>query len=151
MVALVSVVRLAGRESPGTIEWLLLGVFVGSFGYRLIKALRHPSPAHRMGRRAFESIMLTACAVVWLSGLATAQLSRIQHRLIAVSVRQRYGPSLRVERWHSGYIDSTGKTIIPLRFDDARGFSDGLAAVQVGGQWGYIDTLGTFVIQPQFE
>jgi hypothetical protein len=42
----------------------------------------------------------------------------------------------------SGYIDTTGKTAIPLRFDVALPFSDGLAAVgstldAEGTRWGY--------------
>jgi WG repeat protein len=36
-------------------------------------------------------------------------------------------------------------------FDAARAFSDGLAAVKVGGKWGYIDTKGTLVIKPRFD
>jgi hypothetical protein len=52
---------------------------------------------------------------------------------------------------HSGYIDSTGTPIIPLCFDKAGMFTEGLAAVQVRARYGYIDTLGTVVIEPQFE
>lgn len=52
---------------------------------------------------------------------------------------------------YHGYIDSTGRTIIPLRFDEARPFAEGLAAVQIRGLYGYIDTLGTIVIPPRFE
>jgi hypothetical protein len=51
----------------------------------------------------------------------------------------------------SGYIDSTGKTVIPLCFDDVRMFWDGLAPVLAHGLWGYIDTVGTMVITPRFE
>src|SRR3954447_13271666 len=52
-----------------------------------------------------------------------------------------------------GFIDRTGKVVIPLQFDNALPFSDGLAPVWIGGgtQWGYIDRTGKKVIQPQFE
>ena len=50
-----------------------------------------------------------------------------------------------------GYIDSTGGTIIPLQFDEAWSFAEGLAVVRIGGPYGYIDTLGSYVIEPQFE
>ena len=33
-----------------------------------------------------------------------------------------------------------------MTFEDARPFSQGLAAVQSGGRWGYIDLTGKFVI-----
>ncbi len=50
----------------------------------------------------------------------------------------------------SGFIDNTGKVVIPLKFDEARGFSEGLAPVRQGNDWGYIDRNGRFVIKPQF-
>jgi hypothetical protein len=45
-----------------------------------------------------------------------------------------------------GFIDRSGKTVIPPRFDLTYGFSEGLAAVQIGKRWGYIDTTGAMVI-----
>jgi len=36
-------------------------------------------------------------------------------------------------------------------FDDARDFSDGYAAVKQNGLWGYIDTNGNYVIEPQYS
>jgi len=39
---------------------------------------------------------------------------------------------------------------IPPQYDDARDFSEGLAAVRVGGKWGYIDRSGKMVIPPRF-
>lgn len=50
----------------------------------------------------------------------------------------------------AGYIDDTGKLVIPLRFDEAEHFAEGLAAVRVGDDWGYIDGAGKLVIRPQF-
>lgn len=49
------------------------------------------------------------------------------------------------------FIDKTGKTISDLRFDDADGFSEGLAAVRIGEKWGYVDKSGKIAIAPQFE
>jgi WG containing repeat len=48
------------------------------------------------------------------------------------------------------FIDKTGKPISNLRFDDTGEFSEGLAAVKIGNQWGYIDKTGRIAIQPQF-
>jgi hypothetical protein len=70
-----------------------------------------------------------------------------------------------------GFIDANGNIIIDVQFDSARQFHNGLAAVKVngeefnqyipeiddyltfkhGGQWGFIDTKGTFIIQPQYD
>ena len=53
-----------------------------------------------------------------------------------------------------GYVDGSGTVRIEARFDDALPFSEGLAAVRLGGpedgRWGYIDTSGRFVIEPRF-
>jgi hypothetical protein len=49
-----------------------------------------------------------------------------------------------------GYIDRAGKVVIPAQFDQARGHSEGLAAVSIGGNFGFIDRAGKLVIAPQF-
>jgi hypothetical protein len=67
-----------------------------------------------------------------------------------------------------GYMDQTGKMVIPPRFDGAGEFSEGLAQVFIGakideskgpkaslhgagGKFGYIDESGKVVIPPQFD
>jgi hypothetical protein len=58
-----------------------------------------------------------------------------------------------------GYIDKTGKVIIPPEFDKgylnegnmkAAEFSDGLALANLKGKFGYIDKTGVFVIKPTY-
>ncbi len=52
-----------------------------------------------------------------------------------------------------GYMDTTGKLIIPAQFDDAEDFSEGLARVKIKGasdKWGYIDKKGQYVVPLQF-
>lgn len=50
-----------------------------------------------------------------------------------------------------GYMDTTGKVVIPPQFDHARPFYGGLAEVSIDKQGAYIDPSGAVVIQPQFE
>jgi hypothetical protein len=50
-----------------------------------------------------------------------------------------------------GYLDLTGKIAIPLIFDTAMEFSDGLAAVQINKKWGYVDRDGKIVIPLHFD
>lgn len=58
-------------------------------------------------------------------------------------------------RW--GFIDRTGKVVVPARYSRATEFSDGLAAVKTGGthaaggKWGYIDRTGAEVVAPRFD
>jgi hypothetical protein len=51
----------------------------------------------------------------------------------------------------TGFINNAGKFVIASRFDDARDFSEGRAAVKIGKQWGYIDKTGHVVIRPRFS
>jgi hypothetical protein len=50
-----------------------------------------------------------------------------------------------------GYVDKSGKTIIPFKFDRAFGFSGGLAWVSVKNKWGMINTKGEIVIDCIYE
>ena len=54
-----------------------------------------------------------------------------------------------------GFIDATGKIVIPARFKQAHDFSDGLAFFTSNegnvNYWGYVDTLGKEVIKPKFR
>ncbi len=54
-----------------------------------------------------------------------------------------------VER--SGYIDTTGKMVIPAQFRGAGAFSEGMAPIVKGGKLGFIDHTGEISIEPQFE
>lgn len=58
-----------------------------------------------------------------------------------------------------GFIDKTGREVIPARFSDYSNvqyfpdlprFSEGLAPVSENGRWGYIDCSGEFAVAPQF-
>ena len=49
-----------------------------------------------------------------------------------------------------GYREKdTDRLLIPERFEVAQPFSEGLAAVRIDGQWGYIDATGKVVIPPR--
>lgn len=50
-----------------------------------------------------------------------------------------------------GYINQSGEVVIDLQYDDARKFSEGLAAVEIDGLEGYIDRAGQIIIKPQFD
>ena len=48
-----------------------------------------------------------------------------------------------------GFIDTTGKLVIPCQWDDTGSFSEGLAWVKKDGKWGVIDTKGNIVFGVQ--
>jgi hypothetical protein len=49
------------------------------------------------------------------------------------------------------YIDKSSRILTNDRFDRARNFSEGLAPVRIGKQWGFIGTTGKIVIPVQFD
>jgi WG containing repeat len=52
-------------------------------------------------------------------------------------------------RW--GFIDTSGKMLIPFQYEDAGDFSEGLAAVRIGDFWGYINKKAELVIPATFK
>ncbi len=58
-------------------------------------------------------------------------------------------PFRKGDKW--GYSTRDKKLVIPLTFDDARQFSEGLAAFEINGRWGFIDTTGRQVVPPKYE
>ena len=50
-----------------------------------------------------------------------------------------------------GYIDRTGKLVLPPAYQLASDFSEGLAAVMVDKRWGYVDKSGRFAVAPVFD
>lgn len=50
-----------------------------------------------------------------------------------------------------GYIDSTGKEVIPAEYDIVKNFSHGRAYVCKNGKWGYIDKQGKEIIPIKYD
>ncbi|MGP9669571.1 WG repeat-containing protein, partial [Psychrobacter sp. AOP31-A1-22] len=50
-----------------------------------------------------------------------------------------------------GFVNNQGEVVIPLKFDYAEGFVNGVSSVSLNSQWGLIDTTGYLVIPNQYE
>ena len=50
-----------------------------------------------------------------------------------------------------GYINKSGSWVIENKFEEARQFSNGLAAVKLNGQWTYINRQGNLNLQNTYE
>ncbi|HJV18508.1 MAG TPA: WG repeat-containing protein [Sediminibacterium sp.] len=72
-------------------------------------------------------------------------LAMVYNRQDPVSSAIRNNPLL------FGYVDLNGKERIPLQYEDAYSFQDGLAKVKKNGKWGYIDTSGKTVIDLVYD
>ncbi|ACU60725.1 SEL1-like repeat protein [Chitinophaga pinensis] len=64
-----------------------------------------------------------------------------------------YGADLAVvmKNGKAGYIDKSGREVMPCVFDDAYDFEDGYAAVVAHGKFGLIDTEGNFKLPAIYE
>ena len=54
-------------------------------------------------------------------------------------------------RGFAGFIDEQGNVVVPLIWDAAQPFREGLSCVRRGGKWGFIDDQGKVVISPQWD
>jgi hypothetical protein len=50
-----------------------------------------------------------------------------------------------------GFIDKTGAEIIPLKYDHADNFSDGLARVELDGKYGFVNKTGVEIIPVKYD
>src|SRR5436190_4402594 len=80
--------------------------------------------------------------LVILACLAACQLcfAQPQSQLIVVEKDGR-----------SGFIDNTGKVVIPFQFDKAYSFNEGLALVIVGDKKSFIDTSGRILFEARYD
>jgi hypothetical protein len=58
-------------------------------------------------------------------------------------------PEQRLGKW--GFVTPDGTVAVEFGFDGVQPFSEGLAAVQVGARWGFVDRRGRLVIPAEFE
>lgn len=60
---------------------------------------------------------------------------------------------IHVQGGKYGFVDISGKLVVPDNFDEVGNFSEGLAAAYTSSSnaWGYIDKTGNTVIRPQFQ
>lgn len=51
----------------------------------------------------------------------------------------------------SGFIDTSGRIVIPLIYDDAWNFHNNRCAVELDGKWGFIDSTGQQIIPARYD
>ncbi len=71
--------------------------------------------------------------------------------IVAEDFRQGFA-AVKFGEFDYGFIDTLGN--IAFKFDNCNGigsFNSGLARVQIGEKWGYINTKGDFLIKPQYD
>lgn len=92
---------------------------------------------------------LSSGAAAWYDALGFAGKVEPGEVVLAPGLYPIEGGGDNTDKW--GYLSSTLTLDIPLNYDAACDFSQGLAAVSKGGKWGYIDEKGKQVIAPQYD
>ena len=96
------------------------------------------------------SLLLAVAGCVPAESLVNTPLGPAVGAVVAeaseVEAGQNRFPVEVAGRW--GYVDRTGAFVIPPRFDEARAFSEGRAAVRLDGVWGLVDPSGALVAAP---
>jgi hypothetical protein len=85
-----------------------------------------------------------------LPGTVAGRAGQAQQRAIREIPAPANGATTSVEAKKWGYIDKSGKLVIPFQFEEAGRFSEGLATAKKEGRWGYIDPKGNVAIAFQY-
>ncbi len=79
----------------------------------------------------------------WVDSASSKSISfRAKGGLVAVKL-------MATNKW--GFVDTTGKEVIPTIYDSMLNFNYGLCCVQINGKWGFIDRAGTMAIPAIFD
>ena len=89
----------------------------------------------------FNVILKAKSAILFLAALLTTGIAHAEPLM----------PSCKFPRALCGYVDDSGKVVIPPQFDTAGKFVEARARVSVGGQYGIIDNSGVFVVPPDYQ
>lgn len=77
--------------------------------------------------------------------------------IVVVNPQLKHAPFSLARKYNSvlvkfdyGFVDSYHQMAIPFSYDDAREFSEGMAAVKSGNKWGFIDSTGAVILPMQY-
>src|SRR6266513_1958263 len=126
--------------------------------------LRMRTNLHAWSRSCFGSESLRAILMRKLSARSHVQIvCRTLNRFLILAVCSLCGhftfaqPSSSERLFvvqkdgKSGFIDRTGKVLIPIQFDSANNFHEGLALVTMSGKKAFIDTTGKSVFNAAYD
>jgi len=145
--ALVTAGAFVNATSKPIYEYTRLTTWTGGWTPLMLSVLRQKHDA-QMALIAHGAIISTE-AVELARRLAPLDVLAKSEKILAL------GKKLTSAKRSWGYIDSTGKLVIPPRFRSAESFSEGLAAVcehAEGGKdsCGFINKSGAFVVPPTY-
>lgn len=121
--------------------------FIDRSGKLVIKE-QYKSASNFAGGVSFAQDMKGKSVIIDKRGKVVRELKDMYGRVSEYVKRDGPYPFHSGEK--DGFMTAKGDVVIPATFDDAGFFSEGLAAVLVGGKIGFVDTTGKMVIAPQY-
>jgi hypothetical protein len=97
-------------------------------------ATDQPTPRHAAFVRVTHWVTTVQILLLLFAPIALCQQSE---NLLAV--QSQVGPGY-------GFINRSGKIVLPGPYQGGQSFSEGFAAINIDGEWAYIDTSGRVVI-----
>ncbi|MEA5552931.1 WG repeat-containing protein [Anabaena cylindrica UHCC 0172] len=123
--------RLLAEDDDGEIIWIDQVEISEKLEQFISKMVRYDwKERHRNAKDALEELNKV---------FVNNQILSLISKLIPVKLNGKYG-----------YVNG-GQLAISCQFDEALGFSQGIASVKVGEKWGYINTCGQVVIPYYFD
>jgi len=124
--------------------------------YRLLKERREKKERNKKIRKKVIVSCIVGTVIVLIVGFFNGWFNYIDYKN-----RKEFSEGLAAvefgniisRKW--GFIDKTGKEVIPFIYSDVLSFSEGLAAVRIGndenGKWGFIDINGNEIIPFEYD
>jgi hypothetical protein len=99
--------------------------------------------------------------LMWFPHAWSGEEDDFSEGMARIKVDAGRSPLTTLTKYLNGFIDAKGNVSIPPQYEEAKDFSEGLAAVQVStwregyrttkDRYGYIDKSGRMVIRPRFD
>ncbi|HZT60338.1 MAG TPA: WG repeat-containing protein [Pyrinomonadaceae bacterium] len=99
-------------------------------------------------RNAGGATLLCLC-LSFTAATVAGQAARHARRVAQSRTTPALFPVSKGGKW--GFMDAGGRVVIPARFDNVAGFSEGLARVTLGGRPGFVNARGEVVLRPKFD
>ena len=99
----------------------------------------------------FATEAFAAFSVEWLSKKYSWDPGEVFKEGLMVVYDTSAGEGYTNDKTRYGFIDVSGKVVIPLLYENCAGFTEGLSRIRKNGKFGYINKAGKEVVPPKYD
>ena len=128
--------------------WFFIAIFVGvvMLGCNILSSVTSNESEQYFSVLAADGSGIMDCSGEWVVEPVDFEKGMINGYMV-----NGLAPVINIGEDYYTYINQEGEFPWDQRFEMAMPFSEGLAAVKVADEWGFIDPEGKLVIQPRFK